>query len=48
MLVPVARIAVVTVHAVVVLLASVILFLLLRNETPVIDDVERRFVAPAP
>jgi hypothetical protein len=39
-------IAVVTFDAVVVLLASVLSYLLVRNELPVLAEVRRRFVAP--
>ncbi|WP_298456163.1 DUF624 domain-containing protein [uncultured Cellulomonas sp.] len=37
----------ITFDAVPVLLASVLTFFLARNEAPVLDDVERRFVAPS-
>jgi uncharacterized membrane protein YesL len=46
LLVLAAGITVVTFDAVVVLLASVLSYLLVRNEEPVLADVRRRFVAP--
>ncbi|WNB86065.1 DUF624 domain-containing protein [Cellulomonas sp. ATA003] len=48
LLVLVAGLAVVTFDAVPVLLASVLTYFLARNENPVLDDVQRRFVAPSP